>query len=75
MNTHFALNAVVMELAVHCKRSGIVPIVRWTPRQFDLANGRTQAFDLELEVKMNLEDLDWFILPQPLKIGQEADES
>ena len=80
MSTQFPLNAVVMELAVRCKRSRIVLVVGWTPRQFnreadDLANGRTQAFDPELEVKMNPEDLDWFILPQALKIGQEADES
>ena len=58
MSTQFPLNAVVMEIAVHCKRSGIVPMVGWTPRQFnreadDLANGRTRAFDPELEVKMN----------------------
>ena len=31
MSTQYPINAVLMELAVHCKRTGIVPIVNWHP--------------------------------------------
>ena len=80
MSTHYPINAVLMELAVHCKRTGIVPTVNWAPRLFnreadDLANGRTQAFSPSLEVKMNPSELQWHILPQVLLMGQEADEA
>ena len=68
VSPQYPINAVLMELAAHCKQSGIVPLVSWAPRLFDreaddLANGRTQAFSPAIQ---------WHVLPQVLPMGQEA---
>ena len=80
MSSQFPINAVLMELAVHCKRSGVVPVVGLTLREFnreadDLANGRVHAFDPAIEVKLDPRDLDWHILSHALKLGQEAEDA
>ena len=80
MSTQYPINAVLVELAVHCKHAGVVPLVSWAPRLChrgadDLANGRTEAFSPALEVKLEPDKLHWHVLPQVLAMGQEADDS
>ena len=80
MSTQYPVSAVLVELAVHCKHAGVVPLVSWAPRLCnreadDLANGRTEAFSPALEVKLQPDELQWHELPQVLVMGQEADDS
>ena len=78
MSTRYPVNALLMELATHCKYTGIKPIVEWTPRLAnreadDLANGRTAAFVSDNEIKVDPGRLTWKILPKALQMGKETD--
>ena len=80
MSTQYLVNAVLMELAVHCKHARVVPLVSWAPRLCnrepdDLASVRTEAFSPAQEVKLEPDELHWHVLPQVLAMGQEADDS
>ena len=67
-----------MEMSVFTKRRGLRTIVEWTSREGnkeadELANGITQRFRPELEVKLKEEELEWYILPRALEIGAQAE--
>ena len=80
MSTRYPVNALLMELACHCKHTGTKAIVEWAPRSAnrqadDLANGRTSSFDPSLEVKIDPAAIQWRILPRALAMGLEAEET
>ena len=68
-----------MEMSVFMKRHGLRTIVEWTSREGnkgadELANGKTQRFRPEYEVKLKAEELEWDILPTALEIGAQAEK-
>ena len=76
MTTRFPLCAIVMELAAQAERRGVRLEAQWTPRDrnqeaADLSNFRTDGFDPENEVKVDLEDRSWIVMPQLLESGQK----
>ena len=79
MTTRFPLCTVVMELAAQAEHRRVRMEAQWTPRDRnreadDLSNLRTESFDPENEVKVNLEDQSWFVMPQLLESGQKFHE-
>ena len=78
MTTRYTASAVVMEMSVFMKRHGLKALVEWTPRAGnkeadELANGVTNRFKPECEVKINPEELQWYVLPKALEIGAQAE--
>ena len=58
--------------------AGLKALVEWTPRSGnketdELANGVTNRFRPENEVRINPEDLQWYVLPKALEIGAQAE--
>ena len=77
MTTRFLLCAIVMELAAQAEYRGVRMEAQWTPRDGnqevdDLSNLRKDGFDPEKEVKVDLEDRSWFVLPLLLESGQKV---
>ena len=78
MTTRYPASAVIMEMSVFMKRHGLKALVEWTPRAGnreadELANGITNRFKPEYEVKINPEELQWYVLPKALEIGAQAE--
>ena len=76
MTTRFPLCVVVMELAAQAERRGVRLEAEWTPRDRnqeadDLSNLRTNSFDPQREVKINLKGQSWLVLPALLEAGQQ----
>ena len=65
-------SAVVMEMSVFMKRHGLKTRVEWEADE--LANGVTQRFRPECEVKLKAEELEWYISPKALEIGAQAEK-
>ena len=64
MTTRYPASAVIMEMSVFMKRQGLRTLVEWTPREGnkeadELANGFTQRFRPEYEVKLKADELEW----------------
>ena len=68
-----------MELASHMKHESIKANVRWAPRETNreadrLAN-RDSGFDPALRVRIDVERIEWYVLPEALPMGREAEQS
>ena len=79
MTTRFPLCTVIMELAAQAERRGVRMEAEWTPRDRnqeadDLSNLQTSGFDSDKEVKLNLREQDWLVLPSLLEAGQKFHE-
>ena len=69
-----------MEMAAYMKRRGLKALVEWAPREFNresdrLANGITEGFNPARELKVNIRDIVWDVLPEALEAGREAERS
>ena len=76
MSTRFPSSAILMEMAAYMKRRGLKALVEWAPREFNresdrLANGITEGFNPARELKVNIRDIVWDVLPA----GREAERS
>ena len=79
-STKFPSSAVLMEVAACMKSHGLRAIVERAPRESireadRLANGVTDGFDPQLEMKIDPEELAWDILPEALDAGREAERT
>ena len=63
MASRYPSSAVVMEMSVFMKRNGLKALVEWTPESRQ-----------QYEVKINPEELQWYILPKALEIGEQAEK-
>ena len=80
MSTKFPSSALLTELSVFLKKLKIKALVEWAPRESNweaaaLANGVTDGFNPELEMKVDVAKLRCLILPDALKAGRQAEES
>ena len=80
MTTRYPSSAVLMEMAVFMKRHRLKALVEWTPREAnreadELANGVVHRFAPSLEVKIQPEQLSWYVLPEMLDVGAKAEEA
>ena len=69
-----------MEMAVFMKRHRLNVLVEWTPREAnreadELANGVVHRFAPSLEVKIQPEQISWYVLPEMLDVGAKAEEA
>ena len=68
-----------MEFASHMKHEGIKANVRWAPRETNreadrLANGDHAGFDPALRAPIDVERITWYVLPEALSMGREAEQ-
>ena len=80
MTTRFPLVALLAELSVQAKLRSAALEVGWVPRlqnieSDELSNNITTRFDPECQVKVDLEDLNFVILPELLHFGAALYES
>ena len=76
MTTKFPLSAILMELAATLSCRGSELRLNWIPREQnieadELSNGDARAFRPELEIKVDLEKLNFVMLPELLDTGEE----
>ena len=79
MTTRFPLCATVMELAAQAEQRKVRTEADWTPRDRnqeadDLSNLLTTNFAPGKEVREELEDQKWLVLPELLQSGQQIQE-
>ena len=79
MSTKFSLCAVMMELSARMEAVNARMEVHWTPRERNeeadaLANFETKGFSEEHRVQLELQNMDWYVLPEMLEFGQTFQE-
>jgi hypothetical protein len=76
MTTKFPLGAVLMEIAARLNKSGKTLSLTWTPRGLnaeadELSNFIFKSFDPAKRIDISLETIDFLVLHQALKQGEE----
>jgi hypothetical protein len=74
--TKAPLSMILMELAVQCRKRGIVLHLAWLPRlqnieADELSNGVTHQFDPRLRINCKVEELEFEILNELLEYSEE----
>ena len=76
MTSKFPMVVILAELAEQMRKKRLNLELSWTPRDQneeadDLTNGRFGRFDPNRRVEVELEKLDWIVLPEMLALSED----